>query len=487
MAVSYRLWTGIVLTSALGFFGATLVPRVGGTPSENRPVTALTGGYSNLLNKVESPDTTDTLSAFLTSRNTLRARSDSGVLTQHFYRTYFKCKQVDSSRPPLLIRDECRTLQSGPIDSYISKKTSSFYKKEMSSSLNSGTKDMGWLNNDNKGPLLVTLSISLLLNIFLVLRLWGIKFTPSKFSSRSTSDSVSQNETDHTGENSVSGTSTSGDSSWLVVGDSVSGLNHEDCEDSHYYRVLEDSWGIAVVADGKGSASNPQLGSKIATDEAPDLFQRMLNQQGWVKEDGLPSDKDWDRAAKLVLHEVKDRMQTCAEEKGVPLKSLACTIIVAVYSTDGILMTHIGDGRAAYKNKEGEWKSMMEPWEGEEAGATVFLTSEHVWFENTIDTFIETRVIRESPEAFTLLSDGCAEQAFRCWERVTDDTIQKWKPANEPYPKFLDPLVENLQELSAKGTSKDLIKRKWTKFLEEGNKQLKNEGDDKTMILGIRK
>ena len=291
---------------------------------------------------------------------------------------------------------------------------------------------------------------------------------------------------------------------WIVVGDSVAGNTHVrkgiPCQDNYYHESLGSGWGIAIVADGKGSASNSHVGSElVARDFGPELFKEVIRYKKWIEKDELPSDEDWHQTAKKVLYKVKEKMQAYVEEEelpfslsqtnkkeeGRPLRAIACTVIVAIYSPKGILVTHIGDGRAGYKDESGEWKAMMEPLEGEEAGQTAFITSEEVWLSKYIDEYIESRIIREPPAAFALMSDGCEYQAFKCHERVSDDTERKWKPANEPHREFFEPLVKNLRQMEADGASTEEIKDKWTRFLKEGNEKLKEEGDDKTMVLGV--
>jgi hypothetical protein len=81
------------------------------------------------------------------------------------------------------------------------------------------------------------------------------------------------------------------------------------------------------------------------------------------------------------------------------------------------------------------------------------------------------------------MSDGCEAHAFECSH--FDETTQKWSDPNQPYPKFFQPLVVTLNRLKREGLPQEDIKQKWEAFLEGGTSGLKDESDDKTMILGI--
>ena len=46
-------------------------------------------------------------------------------------------------------------------------------------------------------------------------------------------------------------------------------------------------------------------------------------------------------------------MEEVANKNNIPIKALSATAIVVIHTPKGLLVTHIGDGRAGYKNKEG--------------------------------------------------------------------------------------------------------------------------------------
>ncbi|RKZ92577.1 MAG: hypothetical protein DRR19_03850 [Candidatus Parabeggiatoa sp. nov. 1] len=273
---------------------------------------------------------------------------------------------------------------------------------------------------------------------------------------------------------------------WFVIGGTVIGQSHIDsqlpCQDSHYYKEIANGWGIAIVADGAGSAANSHLGSEFVAKTAAQAFNQLVTNQEWHIKNQLPSENNWHVLATETLKTVRMTLENYATQKKLESKSLACTVIIVIYSPIGILITHIGDGRAAYCNLSNEWKPMMRPWKGEEANATVFMTSA-IWNNKEINPFIESRVINERPLAFTLMSDGCEKASFECSQ--FESSTNKWSDPNNPYPKFFQPLVNTLKNLEKAGTPVDEVQAKWQHFLNNGNQTLTDEPDDKTMVLGV--
>lgn len=122
----------------------------------------------------------------------------------------------------------------------------------------------------------------------------------------------------------------------------------------------------------------------------------------------------------------------------------------------------------------------MKPYKGEEANATIFVTSMRRGSEETFP--IESRVINSQVTAFTLMSDGSERYAFE--QSQMDPERKMWTDPNRPYPQFLEPLVNSIRQMKGSGSSMSEITARWQEFLNSGN-GLKNESDDKTIILGL--
>jgi len=72
-----------------------------------------------------------------------------------------------------------------------------------------------------------------------------------------------------------------------------------------------------------------------------------------------------------------------------------------VFNTESLLVAHIGDGRAAYCNTEGYWKSIMVPFSGELANEAIFITSPF-WDLDNAQNFVRSQVVEEVLSAFCL-------------------------------------------------------------------------------------
>lgn len=276
---------------------------------------------------------------------------------------------------------------------------------------------------------------------------------------------------------------------WIIVGASVIGRGHIEsnmpCQDSNSYASLGNGWGIAITSDGAGSAKHSHVGSKIVVTRAKTYFEQLILASSWYKNNILPDDITWSKVAFKALKAVRDDMQKFAEEKQVKLESFAATVIVVVHTQKGLLVAHIGDGRAGYQDKSGTWHSLITPHKGEEANQTIFITSDFwniPFYEMSGVSVPETRVIRESAKSFVLMSDGCEHTSWDCNLYNADKGI--YYDPNTPHVAFFNPLIETLKEHRKEQLPFIDRSEKWSNYLDKGNKSFIKETDDKTMILG---
>ena len=150
---------------------------------------------------------------------------------------------------------------------------------------------------------------------------------------------------------------------------------------------------------------------------------------------------------------------------------------------DGLLVTHIGDGRAGYLNAADEWHALITPFHGSEANETVFITSD-IWSDDIIDTYLSADVVAGEVKAFCLLSDGCEKAAFEC--NLYDAENEVYYDPNRPFPLFFKSNIDIIPKLFENGLSQDEVNTNWQAFLAGGNETLKTESDDKTLILAVK-
>ncbi len=273
---------------------------------------------------------------------------------------------------------------------------------------------------------------------------------------------------------------------WLFAHASVIGNSHISenipCQDDSKFENYK-NFSIAVVCDGAGSCSHSDIGSKLVTEYCTYHFEKLVKSKKWDKSKKLPNRELWHKSAKETLFSIKLDLENYSINNELDFKSLSCTVIVTIALKNGLLVTHIGDGRAGYCNFKDEWFPTIIPCHGEEANQTIFITSD-IWNEEIIDNYIESNVIDDKVKAFCLLSDGCEKASFEC--NLFDQENEKYYDPNKPYELFFNPNVKILPQLYEQKKTQEEINSLWAKFLADGNEKLKVEPDDKTMILGVR-
>ncbi|MBN2892439.1 MAG: protein phosphatase 2C domain-containing protein, partial [Bacteroidales bacterium] len=230
---------------------------------------------------------------------------------------------------------------------------------------------------------------------------------------------------------------------WTIVGASVIGKSHVEmnkpCQDSHAHIMLNAKWGIAVTSDGAGSAKLSDIGSKAVSKMAATIvFKKIVEENNWHNTNKLPSQTEWEKIAKKGMLEIYAGLKQYAAKNNYVLTDLACTVIVNIFSPIGLLVTHIGDGRAGYRTMDGEWKASIIPHSGEESNQTIFITSAP-WIADKNFTMSgvsvpESRVINEKISAFTSMSDGGEAHLFE--SSKIDPITQKWSDPNKPASLF---------------------------------------------------
>lgn len=278
---------------------------------------------------------------------------------------------------------------------------------------------------------------------------------------------------------------------WLIVKGKAIGKSHisknQPCQDNHYSEQINKTWGIAVNCDGMGSGDISEIGSEKVSKNLVKFLREKIEKEDWFLSNSLPSNDEWNTTATEILKGMKGALAKYANANKLEFPQLATTIIAIVYSPHGLLVAHIGDGRAGYCNDKGEWKSAMIPHKGEEANETTFITSD--WDnENLISSGVpvpECRVINEPIRAFTLMSDGCEQHFFETKIQDPNSQVKKLIEINSPYANTMNSLVGTFYEMINDKIEADVINNHFNKYVEGGTTRIKNEPDDKSIIIGI--
>lgn len=273
-----------------------------------------------------------------------------------------------------------------------------------------------------------------------------------------------------------------------VIGISYQGDNHVkhnpaiQCQDYHSFTKVNDIWSVAIVSDGAGSKEHSDIGSNAVCAAFTFYLSQLLKTSSHFKDGNIPQEKIWDLEFRSLLTKFQMDLKSQEPFKSYGFESLAATIIILAYSPRGYLFAHVGDGRAGVKIN-GEWQSILTPHKGEEANQTIFSTTIEFIKRPTLmmsGVFVpETKVSNIPIEAFVLMSDGCEDGAWATYQRVDlPNGDFKVQDINQPRSQTLDNLIQIID------AAPNVQKQKLIEFITTYNKGFKNEGDDKTILIG---
>ena len=278
---------------------------------------------------------------------------------------------------------------------------------------------------------------------------------------------------------------------WVTVGHSAIGRSHSNaippllCQDNYHFETLNETWQLAIVCDGAGSAKMSHLGSElISKSEISNNLSEELFSFDWFKKGTLPSKKEWNKYSISILEKTYSNLTTWVEKQNKEtgtahsVNDFATTVMFVLYNSKGALVANIGDGRGGYLNDSGDFKSLFVPYGGDESNGTIFITSP-IW--DTPELFIQSDVVNEKILSIFLLSDGMEKITFEC----SNLTEEVFIDANIPFKKFFYPILSKINSLDIEGERKLIVE--WKNFIENGNEAIRNESDDKTLLISFLK
>ena len=277
---------------------------------------------------------------------------------------------------------------------------------------------------------------------------------------------------------------------WLTISHSSTGKNHKSsnppipCQDNSHYQDLNKTWKLAVICDGAGSSKLSHISSKIVSENiVPDILSNELVKFNWFNKGKFPSKNQWENTGLDLMKKMFNELQLKINHKGnnpnnLSIDEFATTVIISIYNRKGILSLSVGDGRSGYLNDRGELNSITTPFKGRESNETVFITSP-IW--DNPKKYIQTKCIQENIISVFMLSDGMEKVSYECSKIIEGNFIDP----NIPYKNFFLPIFLRLKKTNKKDESK--LNKEWIEFLESGNNDIVEEGDDKTLLISLYK
>ncbi|KGQ39044.1 PP2C family serine/threonine-protein phosphatase [Gallibacterium anatis] len=248
------------------------------------------------------------------------------------------------------------------------------------------------------------------------------------------------------------------------------------CCDDDFTIAFHEKSGVhfIAVADGAGSAEFSRLGSKLAVEAAKEkvLEQLTNNDKYQAISSSFETDKLKGIANGLLFQAVQSAFQaqqTEAEKEHIPLKSLSCTLLIALTLRleNGQWFTAcywVGDGAAVIVDLGSpKVKLLGEVDSGNYSGETVFLTHSEIEGKKLVSR-IHTD-LQDYPPLLMLMTDGVSDPKFKTDAKLK--TIEAWQA-------LWDELKIPLQ---AENPAKAL--EQWLDFWSKG------EHDDRTLAMFI--
>ncbi|MYC32802.1 MAG: protein phosphatase 2C domain-containing protein [Chloroflexi bacterium] len=255
---------------------------------------------------------------------------------------------------------------------------------------------------------------------------------------------------------------------WRIATATAPGSSHlrEDIpnQDAVACRLIEVGEGevvVAAVADGAGSAPRSDEGSRVAADAAVATIVDGTNRQ--------PAAAFVESHAEALLRsavkQAKIEVERYGRRHNVPVRELACTLIVAFASDSLMTAAQVGDGAVvAFNIGSGAATTLCEAHSGEYANETTFITS------------------RSRPHE--IASVGCASgYDYDSLALITDglQNLALKMPEREAFMGFWNPMLQDL----AHTDEPEAVPGRLHAFI-SGERVQSRTGDDVTIAIAAR-
>ncbi|MEQ8847780.1 PP2C family serine/threonine-protein phosphatase [Botrimarina sp.] len=249
---------------------------------------------------------------------------------------------------------------------------------------------------------------------------------------------------------------------WRSISASVAGPSHEKtgapCQDSCLTRELSrlsESSLVACVADGAGSGSRSDDGSRLACEAVVELATAYYDAhqgsfEGLTEEEALA----WCREARFRIEQLADLRSESPRE-------YATTLCLACLSPGHAAFLQIGDG-AIVARRGGVLGVVFWPHSGEYANTTVFLTGD------PLDRNLRFAAVEGDFADVALLTDGIERLALSFEQRT-------------PHAPFFDPLFNVLRSAADPAALAPELAR-----LLDSDSMKSRSDDDKTVVLAAQ-
>lgn len=247
---------------------------------------------------------------------------------------------------------------------------------------------------------------------------------------------------------------------WCHACASVIGTSHRDggtpCQDYAVVEVIDDDTVVLVASDGAGSATHSADGSRITCELMAAEATTYVRGGGRIAALSEATTDQWMQA-------LAERLRREAEERGITLRQLACTLVMALVGSDSTAVLQVGDGGIVAR-RDGGYVPVTWPAAGEYVNTTYFVTDDDE-MHHRIGLFS-----LPACDEVALFTDGLQMLALQFDTRM----------AHGP---FFQPLFERLRVQPPGDTAE--LNRLLGEYLASPAIERRTD-DDKTLILAVR-
>lgn len=234
------------------------------------------------------------------------------------------------------------------------------------------------------------------------------------------------------------------------------GLPLQDAYKTSVVETAKNSYLLAIVSDGAGSASHGGKGAAIVCRTFSVEIRNFLKEH-----DRLPVEAD----INFWLDLARDRIIFASTNRSLTPRDFAATMVLVVTNGKDLIVAHVGDGCAVIKDSStGLWHAPTWPDHGEYASTTFFVTDD-------IEVKLRIREYSGDIGSVAIFSDGL--------ERLVLDFANK-----VPSDGFFEAMVKPINAGFRKGKNKELSLA-LARYLDSDSVNERTD-DDKSLIIAIK-
>ncbi|MEM9245546.1 MAG: PP2C family serine/threonine-protein phosphatase [Cyanobacteria bacterium P01_F01_bin.153] len=229
---------------------------------------------------------------------------------------------------------------------------------------------------------------------------------------------------------------------WTVIGQSVMGTGHErrsqPCQDAWAWKEINGDHLCVAVADGAGSASHSEVGARTAVATAIERVAQIITERTEGNTAPYNSStqlelEQWRSPLTQVLEGVQKELKLTAQQKEISLRDLACTLLIMLWTPQGIVALQVGDGAIIGRDHDGQMVALTQPQQGEYANQTLFVVEDRAMDQAQ---FVHCPLTGDRHLSHVaLFSDGLQRLALEL-------------PRGKPFSPFFDPLFSFLDQVN---------------------------------------